>query len=126
MSLIKQHLYQQQRNQMSAVIEQTKVDFLVDALIEQLNDKWKVNAIESGHPSYHFLTREEGKRYIKLIDNNSNSSGRSVYMFVDKNDGAVYKSASWKAPAKGIRFYIEQLTEYPDICDPYGSFLYVA
>lgn len=111
---------------MTAVIEQTKVQFLVDALIEQLNNDWKVNAIESGHHSYHFLTFEEGKRYIKLILNDSNNSGRSVYMFVDKNDGAVYKSASWKSPAKGIRFYIEQLVANPNMCDAYGSFLYIA
>ena len=30
-----------------------------------------------------------------------------------------------KAPAKGIRFYIESLAENPEIVDPYGSFLYV-
>ena len=40
--------------------------------------------------------------------------GRSIYFFIDKNDGAVYKPASYKAPAKGIRFYINQLADNPD------------
>ena len=52
-------------------------------------------------------------------------NGRSCWMFVDKNDGACYKPASYKAPAKGIRFWIDQLVDQPEICDPYGSFLYV-
>jgi hypothetical protein len=46
-------------------------------------------------------------------------------MFIDKETGAVYKPASYKAPAKGIRFFIESLAQYPGLVDPYGSFLYV-
>ena len=46
-------------------------------------------------------------------------------MFIDKESGACYKPASFKAPAKGIRFQIEQLVDQPEIVDPYGSFLYV-
>lgn len=102
-----------------------RTSFYIDALIEQLNDRWKVTAIESGHSFYHSLTREDGRKYIKLICNYSSGGGRSVYMFVDKNTGAVYKSASWKSPAKGIRFYIDELVQYPGICDPYGGFLYL-
>ena len=43
-------------------------------------------------------------------------------MFVDKNTGEVYKPASYKAPAKGVRYLITQLADNPHICDPYGSF----
>ena len=46
-------------------------------------------------------------------------------MFIDKETGACYKPASYKSPAKGIRFQIEQLVENPEIVDNYGSFLYV-
>ena len=45
MSLIKQHLHQQQRDQMSAILNQTKSEFLVDSLMERLNNEWKVNSI---------------------------------------------------------------------------------
>ena len=60
-----------------------------------------------------------------LVVDGERRSGRSCYMFVEKETGACYKPASYKAPAKGIRFYIEQLADNPDLCDPYGSFLYL-
>jgi hypothetical protein len=52
-------------------------------------------------------------------------SNNGVFMFIDKETGACYKPASFKAPAKGIRFWIDQLVMYPEMVDPYGSFLYV-
>ena len=42
-----------------------------------------------------------------------------VFMFVDKETGACYKPASYKAPAKGIRFYIDFLADHPEVVDPY-------
>jgi len=108
-----------------AYLGSDKTMFMTEALIEQLNNRWKVDSIESGHSSYYILTQEVGRKYIKVMQHTSTSSGRSVYMFIDKKSGAVYKSASWKTPAKGIRFWIDQLANQPDICDPYGGFLYV-
>ena len=55
----------------------------------------------------------------------SSFSNDGVFMFIDKETGACYKPASFKAPAKGIRFWIDQLVMYPEMVDPYGSFLYV-
>jgi|TARA_Y100000015_G_C2391390_1_gene90398 hypothetical protein len=111
------------------MITKTKTQFLTEALIEQCNNQWKVNSIESGRCVYSQVELQEGKKYFKIlmfnVVNGNPDSGRSCWMFVDKNDGAVYKPASWKAPAKGIRFWIEQLADNPEICDPYGSFLYV-
>ena len=110
-------------------LTQTKTEFLTESLIEQVNNNWKVNAIESGRSSYSKLEYSVGKKYIKLNqfrvyeDNNSNSNG--VFMFIDKESGACYKPASFKAPAKGIRFFLESLVENPEIVDNYGSFLYV-
>ena len=52
-------------------------------------------------------------------------NGNSCFMFVDKKTGDVYKPASYKAPAKGVRYQIETLVDDPSICDPYGSFLYI-
>lgn len=113
------------------MITQTKSEFLTESLIEILNDREKVNALESGRTVYTNFEYEVGRKYIKVwsylresIFEDTRLRGRSCYMFVEKNTGAVYKPASYKAPAKGIRFYIEQLADNPDICDPYGSFLY--
>ena len=107
---------------------QTKTEFLTEALLEQLNDREKVNALDSGRTIYTNFEYEVGRNYIKvwsyLRENGEKVRGRSCFMFVEKETGAVYKPASYKAPAKGIRFYIEQLADNPNICDPYGSFLY--
>ena len=47
-------------------ITQTKPEFLTEALIEVLNNEWKVNAIESGRSLYHQLEIEVCRKYIKV------------------------------------------------------------
>ena len=114
-------------------ITQTKPQFLTEALIEVCNNQWKVDALESGHSVYTQLEYEVGRKYIKVwsylvsecFGLNEKVRGRSVWMFVDKNSGEVYKPASYKAPAKGVRYLITQLADNPHICDAYGSFLYL-
>ena len=109
-------------------ITQTKAEFQTEALLEVVNNAWKVNALENNRNYSSHLTMEVGRKYIKVwqqdVRNGVIKEGRSCYMFVDKNDGACYKPASYKAPAKGIRFWVDQLLDYPEICDQYGSFLY--
>lgn len=108
-------------------VTQTKVEFLLEALLETLNSEWKVSAIESGHVFYHQLSYAVGKRYYKVILNygcGADGNQRSVWMFVDKKTGECYKPASWLQPAKGVRYQLEDLVAKPETCDPYGSFLY--
>ena len=109
-----------------------KAEYLTECLLEVVNNEWKVTALENGRSVYTQLEYEVGRKYIKvwsyLKDGNFGDArikGRSCFMFVDKNTGAVYKPASYKAPAKGIRFYMEQLVENPEIVDQFGSFLYL-
>jgi len=54
----------------------------------------------------------EGKKYYKIIQRDSNFSGGSVHAFVDKQNGDLYKAASWAAPAKGVRFNLEKDLEF--------------
>jgi hypothetical protein len=106
----------------------TKVQFLIESLIEVLNERWKTDSLESGHVFYHQLTYSVGGKFYKLISNygcGADGNQRSVYMFVDKVTGFCYKPATWSARAAGVRFTIEQLVESPETCDPYGSFLYI-
>lgn len=117
---------------MAFVAPQHKSEYLTECLLEVLNNREKVNALESGRTIYTNFEYEVGRKYIKVwsylresIFEDARLRGRSCYMFVDKETGAVYKPASTKAPAKGIRFQIDQLADNPDICDPYGSFLYI-
>lgn len=108
---------------------QTKTEFLTEALIEQVNNLQKVTSIENNRNFYSVLTYDVAKKYIKVWQSDCYDGivreGRRCFMFIDKETGAVYKPASYKAPAKGIRFFLESLVEYPEIVDPYGSFLYV-
>ena len=46
---------------------------------------------------------ESGRKYHKVIME-TEAGSRSVHAFIEKKFGAVYKPASWKAPAKHIRF----------------------
>ena len=112
-----------------ATMTKSKTEFQTECLLEVVNNEWKVNAIESGRTSYSKLEYSVGKKYIKVnqfrVHADGSFSNDGVFMFIDKETGACYKPASFKAPAKGIRFQIEQLVENPEIVDNYGSFLYV-
>ena len=110
----------------------SKTEFQTQGLLEVVNNEWKVLSLENGRSVYTQLEYEVGRKYIKvwsyLKDGNFGDArikGRSCFMFIDKETGACYKPASYKSPAKGIRFQIEQLVENPEIVDNYGSFLYV-
>ena len=70
---------------------------------------------------------ESGRKYHKLIMDCGNQ--KSVHAFVDKKTGDVYKPASWKAPAKHVRFNLldgisrEKCLERADWA---GGYLYIA
>ena len=83
-----------------------------------------IEKLKQGDCGYEF-TFETGKKYHKIIMNANGS--RSVHCFIDKNTGEVYKSASWKAPAKGVRYdlrLIEQREWLLENADWAGSYLY--
>ena len=69
---------------------------------------------------------ETGKKYHKVIMVDGGSS-RSVHAFVDKNTGEVYKSASWKSPAKGVRYDLRLIADREYLlknADWSGGYLY--
>jgi len=53
-------------------------------------------------PVYKFYI-ESGRKYHRIIMETDGGS-RSIHAFVDMKTGEVYKAASWKAPAKHVRF----------------------
>jgi len=80
--------------------------------------------LKEGICDYDF-TFESGKKYHKIIM--SANGSRSVHAFVDKTTGEVYKSASFKSPAKGVRYdlrIIEQREWLLENADWSGSYLY--
>jgi hypothetical protein len=79
----------------------------------------------NGPDGYDFYP-ETGRKYHKLVMVDS-GGGRSVHAFVDKKTGEVYKSASWKSPAKGVRYdlrLIEQREWLLEHADWAGAYLY--
>ena len=69
---------------------------------------------------------ETGKKYHKVIMIDGGSS-RSVHAFVDKNTGELYKSASWKSPAKGVRYDLRLIKDREYLlknADWSGGYLY--
>ena len=108
-------------------LTQSKTEYLTECLLEVVNTQWKLNITKFG--SYSKLEYIVGKKYIKVknirMHRHDLTTDYGVFMFIDKESGACYKPASFKAPAKGIRFFLESLVDNPEIVDPYGSFLYV-
>ena len=71
----------------------------------------QLEKIENGTANLYKFDYKVGKKFIKVFnlqydtfrDRNEYRAG-SVTAFIDKNTGEVYKPASWKAPAKHVRF----------------------
>lgn len=70
---------------------------------------------------------ESGRKYHKIIME-TEAGSRSVHAFVDKKTGEVYKPASWKAPAKHVRFNLLEINSREECferADWAGSYLYM-
>ena len=84
----------------------------------------RINELKEGKCDYDF-TFESGRKYHKIIM--SAYGSRSVHAFVDKKTGEVYKSASWKAPAKGVRYDLRLIKDREwllENADWSGQYLY--
>jgi len=103
--------------------------------------KEQLQKIEDGTANLYKFDYKVGKKYIKVFNLQYQESndyyGRkagyragSVTAFVDKNTGEVYKPASWKSPAKHVRYNLLIIAEReyllnPINCDWAGGHLYL-
>ena len=101
----------------------------------------QLQKIEDGTANLYKFDYQVGKKYIKVFNLQYQESndyyGReagyrkgSVTAFIDKNTGEVYKPASWKAPAKIVRYNLLIIAERnyllnPNNCDWAGGHLYL-
>ena len=106
-------------------------------LKEVFDDYWQnyyqeaIEKLKNGECNYDFII-ESGRKYhkvIMVIDNGAGRSpSRSVHAFVDKKTGEIYKAASFRAPAKHVRYdlrIIEQREWLLENATWHGSYLYV-
>lgn len=84
----------------------------------------QIDKLSMGEGVYNF-TYEKGRKYARIV---MHTPQRSAHAFVDLNTGDVYKSASWKAPAKnGVRYNLlddKSRQEMYQRADWAGSYLY--
>jgi len=64
------------------------------------------------------LTLERGRRYIRVVRNESHS--RSVFAFIDATNGDVLKAEGWKKPALHARGNIGDPSHGLGRVGPYG------
>ena len=89
----------------------------------------QLQKIEDGTYKLYKFDYEVGKKYIKVFnlqyseasDYYNRPAGYrkgSVTAFIDKNTGEVYKPASWKAPAKHVRFDLRLIQDREFLFNP--------
>jgi hypothetical protein len=85
----------------------------------------KIDELKNGDCPIDYQV-ETGKKYHKVIFVDGGGQ-RSVHCFIDKKSGEVYKSASWKSPAKGVRYDLRLIADREKVlqnCDWSGGYLY--
>ena len=101
----------------------------------------QLEEIENATANLYKWDYKVGKKFIKVFNLQYQESNDyynrkagyragSVTAFIDKNTGEVYKPASWKAPAKHVRYDLRIIRERefllnPKNCDWAGGHLYM-
>ena len=101
----------------------------------------RIDEINNGTANLYKFVYKTGKKFHKVYfleyqDANeyygtkAGYKSGSVHCFIDKNTGEVYKPASWKAPAKIVRFDLRLITDREFLFNPNniswaGSHLYL-
>ena len=113
-----------------------KIEKWVWQLCRSLEQNYQSKYPNSTLPTIKFRM-EFGRKYIKVIqqdydtfrDRNEYRDG-SVHAFIDRNTGEVYKPASWKSPAKIVRYDLRIITDRSKLHDQNytdwaGGYLYL-
>jgi len=113
-------------NNIQEIIFENKEVLIVNnmnRLIKGMLERYRKNSTLA----YDFAI-EEGQKYYKIVNGYVEDGvlkQRGVHAFVDKKTGDIYKPASWRAPAKGVRFNVlndvEMLEKFADWA---GGYLY--
>ena len=108
-----------------------KIEKWVWQLCRSLEENYQLRYPNSDHaPKFRM---EFGRKYIKVIQQdlrNDEYRDGSVHAFIDRNTGEVYKPASWKSPAKIVRYDLRLISDRAKLHDPKftdwaGGYLYL-
>ncbi len=108
-----------------------KIEKWVWKLCRSLEENYQLRYPNSDHaPKFRM---EFGRKYIKVIHQDLRDGvyrDGSVHAFIDKKTGEVYKPASWKSPAKIVRYDLRLITDRAKLHDPNytdwaGGYLYL-
>jgi len=105
---------------------ETRIEKLIEAGVNHINKEYP------NDPREHLIEQRPGKRFIKLVCYEVTPAGDkvhgSVWCFIEKATGHVYKPASFAAPAKHVRYKLMDDNSYQTAlrkADWYGSWLYM-
>jgi len=97
----------------------------------------EIEATENGTAKLMKFVIKNGRKYYKIMqhdydtfrDRNEYREG-CVHAFVDKKTGEIYKPASWKSPAKYVRYDMRVIKDREYVLNPYncgwaGGYLYM-
>ena len=92
------------------------------------NAREQLDAIENGTANLMKFKVYSGKKYYKIVQQEFETWEKSkyygqyrdgsVHCFVDKNTGDVYKAASWRSPAKHVRFSLHNEADVRFLLNP--------
>ena len=106
--------------QLSTLVNDINSQQTVEENVYKLAEYIKADYNKYGYKSDYNVTIKKGRKYYKVITENS------VHAFVDVNNGDVYKPASWNKPAKHVSFNLLQDPQTCfNKCDWSGGYLYL-
>ena len=96
--------------------------------------KDQLESLNNGTANLMKFRMEFGRKYIKIIQqdydtfqNRNEYRDGSVHAFINKKTGEVYKPASWKSPAKHVRYDLRIISDREKLHDPnYTCLLYTS
>ena len=97
-----------------------KVEMWVMDLVDALQADYDRQGYSSDRYKFEATA---GRKYWKI-----GAKGQGVHAFVDKKTGEVYKPASWKSPAKHVRYDLRIIREREEClmrADWAGGYLYM-
>ena len=110
----------QQDAQNSIQLSVTKYSLM---LCDALQQNYQRQHPNGRNYSYALISGRKYHKVMQCVDGQT----ESVHAFIDRKTGEVYKAASVKAPAKGVRFNLLIIKEREFVlenCDWAGGYLY--